>query len=316
VTGINPADRSRDPGFNYANFLVGLLVLGAVVYSAKATRFSPGLFLDPGNLKAMGRFIGGLWPPETDPGFLVSTLKLVLETIEISIIGTALAVFFAFPLAIMATRVRGEEFSRRALGTSRWFLRWVVYYSARIILNLFRGIPELMWALIFVVAVGLGPFPGVLALAAHSTGILGKLYAELFESVDQRLVETTRATGAGELKVLLYNRLPVTLPVFLSYTLFRWECNMRAATVLGFVGAGGIGAQLMISMKLFAYSEVMTLAMEIFALVILVDLAGQIIRTRILDTPSLHGSANRSTIGKVIRCCIPVNKSILEKNGR
>ncbi|MHB8170429.1 MAG: phosphonate ABC transporter, permease protein PhnE [Thermincolia bacterium] len=300
---------SRDPGFNYFNFLVGLAVLAAIVYSAKVTEFSPGLFLDSGNLKGMGRFIGGLWPPETDPGFLVATFKLIGETIAISVIGTALAVLFAFPLSILATRLRGEEFSRRAVGTLRWLLRWTGYYLARSVLNLFRGVPELMWALIFVVAVGLGPFPGVLALAAHSTGILGKLYSELFESVDQRLVETTRATGADELKVLLYNRLPVTLPIFLSYTLFRWECNMRAATILGFVGAGGIGTQLMISMKLFAYGEVMTLVMEIMALVILVDLAGQFIRARILDAPSLDGSENRSMVAKIVRSCLPLGQT-------
>ncbi|MDA8234860.1 MAG: phosphonate ABC transporter, permease protein PhnE [Clostridia bacterium] len=295
----------REPGFNYLNYFIALVILGAVIYSAKATDFSPGLFLDPGNLKAMGRFIGGLWPPETGYEFLASTFKLIGETIAISIIGTALAVLVAFPLSILATRLRGEEFSRRAVGTPRWILRWGGYYLARTVLNLFRGVPELMWALIFVVAVGLGPFPGVLALAAHSTGVLGKLYSELFESVDQRLVETVRATGADELKVLLYNRLPVTLPVFLSYTLFRWECNMRAATILGFVGAGGIGTQLMISMKLFAYSEVMTLVLEIMALVILVDLAGQFIRTRILDAPSGTNSEEQSLVTKIICSCLP-----------
>jgi phosphonate transport system permease protein len=140
---------------------------------------------------------------------------------------------------------------------------------------------------VFVVAVGLGPFPGVLALAAHSTGILGKLYAELFESVDQRLVEAGRSTGASDLGVLLFVRLPSMLPVLLSYTLFRWECNMRAATLLGFVGAGGLGSQLTISMKLFRYHEVLTIVLTIMLLVVLVDLTGQFIRTRILDSRSL-----------------------------
>ncbi|GAB4266695.1 MAG: hypothetical protein Kow00111_18790 [Thermincola ferriacetica] len=141
----------------------------------------------------------------------------------------------------------------------------------------------MLWALIFVVAVGLGPFPGVLALAAHSTGVLGKLYAEILESVDQRLVETGRATGASELAILLFVKIPASLPVLLSYTLFRWECNMRAATVLGFVGAGGIGTQLTISMQLFAYDEVSTLVLAILGLIFLVDIVGQVIRTRILD---------------------------------
>lgn len=293
-------EQSLDPGFNFFNWLVGLAVLGLVLFSAGQTGFSPLAFLEAGNLKAMGRFAAGLWPPETSPDFLKNSFKLIVETLEISVIGTALAICFAFPLSVLATRVRGEEFSRQAQGWVPWLLRWITYYGARSVLNLFRGIPELLWALIFVVAVGLGPFPGVLALAAHSTGILGKLYAELFESVDQRLVETTRATGAGELAVLLFTRLPLSLPVFLSYTLFRWECNMRAATVLGFVGAGGIGTQLIISMKLFAYNEVMTLVAEIFALVVLVDLAGQFLRTRILDAPSPIPADN--ALRRLVRC--------------
>lgn len=273
----------RDKG--YINWLVAFFILATVIYSGQQTHFSPGAFLDSGNGKNISRFMSGLWPPEMSAGFLKSTGHLILETIEISIVGTALALIFAFPLALFATRLRGEEFARQSVGIIPWSLRWLAYYIARTLLNLFRGIPELMWALIFVVAVGLGPFPGVLALAAHSTGVLGKLYAEIIESTDQRLVEMGRATGAGQLAVLFFVHIPMNLPVLLSYTLFRWECNMRAATVLGFVGAGGIGTQLMISMKLFAYPEVMTLIFEIFALVVLVDLAGQFIRARILDAP-------------------------------
>lgn len=179
--------------------------------------------------------------------------------------------------------LRGEEYSARNSSVISWVGRWTLYYLSRFILNLFRGIPELLWALIFIVAVGLGPFPGVLALAVHSTGILGKLYSEILESVDQQLVETGRATGASELAVLLFVRIPATLPVLVSYSLFRWECNMRAATVLGLVGAGGIGTQLTISMQLFAYNEVATLVAAILILVVLVDLVGQLLRTRILD---------------------------------
>lgn len=230
----------------------------------------------------MGRFVAGLWPPETSSGFLRATVQLVVETFEISLLGTVLAVLMAFPLAIIGTRPRGEEFGSASRGYLLWAARFFSYHTARIFLNVLRGIPELMWALIFVVAVGLGPFPGVLALAAHSTGVLGKLYSEIFESVDQPLVEMARSTGAGEVAVLAFVRIPVTLPVFLSYTLFRWECNMRAATVLGFVGAGGIGTQLMISMKLFAYGEVLTLVATVFVLVLIVDLAGQFIRANVL----------------------------------
>lgn len=269
--------------WQWKSYLITFLLLLGIVISGLDTHFSPQVFLEPSTLKAMNRFAGGLWPPEVEPNFLFSIGKLLLETVEISLVATTLAIIFALPLSVAAMRPRGEEFSRKVIGWPMWVMRWTIYYLSRSILALFRGVPELMWALLFVVAVGLGPFPGVLALTAHSIGILGKLYAEIFESVDWRLVEMARVTGARELQVLAFVRFPVTLPVFLSYTLFRWECNMRSATVLGFVGAGGIGTQLMISMKLYMYQEVATLVLAIFLLVIAVELIGQYLRTYILD---------------------------------
>lgn len=263
--------------------MLTLIILVLFIYSASATKFDLRLFFDPKNLAGTGKFVAGLWPPDTSPEFLGDIFKLVLETIQISIVGTVLAVLAAIPLAIFATRVRGEEFSRHSRGTLPWLIRWTAYYGSRMILNIFRGIPELIWALIFIVTVGLGPFPGVLALAAHSTGILGKLYSEMLESVDQNIVESTRSMGISELALLFFVKIPASLPVLLSYTLFRWECNMRAATILGFVGAGGIGTQLTLSMQLFNYSEVSTLILVILALVVLIDLAGQFIRTKLLD---------------------------------
>lgn len=267
------------------SYLITFVLLLVVVISGLDTHFSPQAFLEPSTVKAMSRFIGGLWPPEVEPKFLLSIGKLLLETVEISLAATTMAIILALPLSVAAMRPHGEEFSRKVAGCPMWVMRWTIYYLSRSILALFRGVPELMWALLFVVAVGLGPFPGVLALTAHSIGILGKLYAEIFESVDWRLVEMGRVTGASELQVLAFVRFPVTLPVFLSYTLFRWECNMRSATVLGFVGAGGIGTRLMISMKLYMYQEVTTLILAIFLLVIAVELIGQYLRTYILDRP-------------------------------
>ena len=277
----------RGPGFNWLNALLVVVLVGLFGLSAQQTRFS---LLEPftaENTKSVVRFVSGLFPPELDPAFLRTIGGLLLETIAISIVGTGLAIVLGFPLGMLAMRQRGEETSRQALGTPAWAVRWLVYGLARALLNVARAIPELVWALIFVVAVGLGPFPGVLALAAHSAGILGKLYSELLESVDQRVVEATRATGSGELAVTALARVPLALPVLLSYTLFRWECNMRAATVLGFVGAGGIGTQLAISMKLFRYNEVLTLAVAILLLVTIVDLVGQVARARVLDAPSV-----------------------------
>lgn len=268
-------------------WLMTAVILGVVILSGVGTQFSPSDFFDPKNIKAITWFAGGLWPPEASPAFLRNVFKLLLETVEISIVATVLSILFALPLSLLAMRPRGEEYSRRVAGNTLWTFRWALYYFSRGVLAVLRGVPELMWALIFVVAVGLGPFPGVLALTAHGTGILGKLYAEMFESVDQRLVEMSRSGGMDEFKIFVFTRIPVSLPVFLSYTVFRWECNMRSATLLGFVGAGGIGTQLMISMKLFMYNEVATLILAIFALVILVEIIGQSLRTKILDQKSV-----------------------------
>jgi phosphonate transport system permease protein len=281
----------RGPGFSSLNLLLALVLGGVVAVSFQQTRVSLLEPFSPQNARSVARFVSGLFPPETSFDFLRTIGGLVLETIFISIAGTVLALVLAVPLGFCALRLRGEEASRAAQGNAVWLLRWSVYGASRLVLNFARAIPELVWALVFVVAVGLGPFPGVLALAIHSAGILGKLYSEVLESTDQRVVEATRTTGAGELAVTLLARVPLALPVLLSYTLFRWECNMRAATVLGFVGAGGIGTQLSISMKLFRYHEVLTLALAILLLVTLVDVFGSIARARILDAPTIAACA-------------------------
>jgi phosphonate transport system permease protein len=291
----------RGPGFSPLNVVLALALGGVIAASFQQTKVSLLEPFTPQNARSVARFVGGLFPPELSAEFLRTIGGLVVETLFISIAGTALAFVLAVPLALFALRIRGEEGSRAALGNGAWLLRWTLYGTSRLVLNLARAIPELVWALVFVVAVGLGPFPGVLALAFHSAGILGKLYSEFLESVDQRVVESARATGAGETAVTLLARVPLALPVLLSYTLFRWECNMRAATVLGFVGAGGIGTQLSISMKLFRYNEVLTLALAILLLVTLVDLVGSIARARILDAPTVAACAPSERGGLVRR---------------
>ncbi|MEG6586354.1 phosphonate ABC transporter, permease protein PhnE [Dendrosporobacter sp. 1207_IL3150] len=267
---------------NILNLIITLGVLVSIFYSGIDTGVSLGVLFEPKNIKAVQRFLTGLWPIETDAAFLLQTFKLLIETVEISLVSTAIAIVLALPLSIASIRPQGEEFTLKRLGMSEWTLRWILYYTVRSLLGLLRGIPELMWALIFVVAVGLGPFPGILALAAHSTGILGKLYSEMFEAVDSRLIETVRSSGSSQFQEFIFVRFPMSLSIFLSYTLFRWECNLRAATILGFVGAGGIGTQLIISMKLFMYHEVSTLIIAILLLVITLELMGQYVRARIL----------------------------------
>src|SRR5262249_29994687 len=137
----------------------------------------PRTLVSPDSTDAASRFIAGLFPPELAPEYLARVLVLMLQTIAISIAGTVIAVAAAIPLGLAALRLRGEERSGEARGTSRWLARWTVCMGARLVLNLARAVPELAWALLFVVMVGLGPFAGVLALAAHSAGVLGKLYS-------------------------------------------------------------------------------------------------------------------------------------------
>ncbi len=269
--------------FRYSNLVILVVALGVIWYSGNGSRVSVEPFFDIHNQKQVVIFASNLFPPDLSPSFLQLVWQLTVETFQISVIGTVLAIIIAFPLSVLGMRQRGEEKSRASLGTARWLLRTVAYHLTRTLFNLARAIPELIWALVAIIFVGLGPFAGVVALTIHSAGILGKLYAEIFEAVDQRLVETVRGAGANELQTLFFARIPLTMPVLLSYTMFRWECNMRAATVLGFVAAGGLGTQLRISMNTYNYPQVTTLVIALLVLVTLVDIAGQFLRRRILD---------------------------------
>jgi phosphonate transport system permease protein len=185
----------------------------------------------------------------------------------------------AFPLAALGTQ------EPPTVGASRGdrFLRAVLYHLSRLVLNVFRSVPDILWALVFVVALGLGPFPGTLALAVHSAGILGKLYSEALEAAPARPVEALRATGASALQTFLFGRLPQTMSGFTSLTLYQWECNIRSAAILGFVGAGGIGQQILISMNLFNYPKVATLVGATMIVVLLVDRFSAAVRQRLIS---------------------------------
>ncbi len=269
--------------FRYSNTFIFVLIIFFVWISASNSGVAIEPFFDQRNLKLAGNFLNTVLPPYLEPDYLWFVLGLAVQTFYIAVAGTAFGLLFAFPLSLAATRLRGEEMSRAAQGTRRWLLRWVLYYISRSILNITRAVPELIWALFAILFVGLGPFTGVIALVLHTTGILGKLYAETFEAVDQRLIETVRSTGARENQVLWLARVPLTLPALVTNTLFRWEDNMRAATVLGFVAAGGLGNELINQMKIYQYSKVATNVIALLILVTLVDLLGQFIRVRLLD---------------------------------
>jgi phosphonate transport system permease protein len=196
-----------------------------------------------------------------------------------------MAVIIALTTVFFASRnliYSGLLYEMEPKGGWKRALRMAPYLSAKSLLNLLRTIPEMVWALIFVFLVGLGPFPGVLALGVHTGGVLGKLFGEVLEDVDPQPIEALQATGANRLQILFYGIMPQVLPQFISYTLYRWEVNIRVAAVLGFVGAGGLGQRIHIAISLFLENQLLTLIMAIYILVTLVDYLSAYLRQRVI----------------------------------
>jgi len=200
-------------------------------------------------------------------GFLRQLARPVLETVQIAVWGTVFSAALALPLCFMAAR--------------NMVPRWV-FHTTRQFFNAARGINELIFALIFVAAVGLGPFAGVLALSLHGAGMLGKFFAEAVEEADRAPIEALRATGASAAQVVTFGILPQVLPAWIAATLYRLEVNLRAATVLGMVGAGGIGFELYSSLKLFQYQDTATCVLVILAMVMSADYLSSRLRAYIL----------------------------------
>jgi phosphonate transport system permease protein len=213
----------------------------------------------------MWGFVRRMVPP--DPEVLPSALAGAVGTIEIALLGTALAAALAVPLGFLSARNVAPP---------------AVYYAVRTALNFFRSIDTLVYALLFVAAVGLGPFPGMLAVVAYTTTSLAKLYSETIEGIDPGPVDAIRATGAARLQVLRFGVLPQVLPLFLSYVLYRFESNVRAATVLGFVGAGGIGLYLQTYLRMIDYPAASTVLLVTVLMVMVVDFASARIRARLV----------------------------------
>ena len=264
------------PRFSWRPALVVLVILGLTGWSAAGTGFD--LLELATSAGPIERFISEMFPPDLSTRTLQTTGKGILETFQMSFLGALIGAVLAFPLAALAT----AESSTAGASRGERLLRLVPYHLSRFILNVFRSVPDILWALVFVVALGLGPFPGTLALAVHSAGILGKLYSETLEAVPSRPVEALRATGAGTLQAFLFGRLPQAMSGFTSLTLYQWECNIRSATILGFVGAGGIGQQILISMNLFDYPKVATLVGATILVVLLVDRFSAAVRKRLV----------------------------------
>lgn len=246
-------------------FLVGLAVVGAAaVWAALGTGFSlPKL---ASGLPAFFDLLGRMLPP--DVSVLPDLMVPMLETLEMALLGTTIPIFFALPLAFLS-----------AVNTTPHPMVSVV---VRTLIGALRTVPELIWAMVLVTAVGLGPMPGVLALTLHSIGGLGKFYYEAIESIDPGVMEAMDAAGASRLKVIMYGIMPNVLPLMMSSTLFYWEYNNRASTVLGLVGAGGIGLALTHALQDFRYQEVMTCLILIVLILVVIDRISAFLRGKII----------------------------------
>ena len=229
-------------------------------------------------------FLSSFSQPITESSWLIKALHSILQTLSMAACATALAAVFAFILAPFAHRaiatsrdldILKPNILRRSLGDS-------LYVLARFICQVLRAIPELVWALIFVVWVGAGPMAGCLAIAAHTTGILGRLYGEVYDDVSTTYAQSLEYSGAGPLAAWIYGTLPEAIRPLLAFTLFRFEVNVRATAMVGFVGAGGIGNDIHTAISLFHFSELATLLLMLLATVALVDSGSSALRRHIL----------------------------------
>ena len=280
IPSAPPADRFRASGSRRRfPYLFTAVLAASVLFSLRAAQVDPRRLLEGDALGNVAKFVRGMFPPRLDGEFLGLMARPAIETVQISVMGTAIAVALGVPLGLLATSSltwRGVLHERTSR-TGRWLLGFAPYAAARAVLSVFRAIPEYVWAFMFVRAVGLGPFAGVLAIGVAYGGMLGKVYSEILENVSPRPLETLRAAGASRLGVALYGLVPQALPNVIAYTLYRWECAIRASAILGFVGAGGLGQQIELSMRMFQFDEVLTLLAILFVLVASVDvLSGRI----------------------------------------
>jgi phosphonate transport system permease protein len=238
------------------------------------TEFRPAVLWEPSGLRATLAFVRDFLPPRTDSEFLALVARETWRTVAMATAGVTLALLLAVPLALVC--VRGLSVS--ALSGRMAPVPAVVRQLARALLVVLRSVPELIWALVFVRVVGLGPTAGVLAIALTYAGMLGKVYAEILESGDGHATATLLRNGSGRLQAFFHALLPENAAELTSYTVYRWECAIRSSAVLGFVGAGGLGQAMDASMKMFNGAEVATMLLVFMALVALADRASATLR--------------------------------------
>ncbi|GGS28917.1 phosphonate ABC transporter, permease protein PhnE [Actinokineospora fastidiosa] len=245
-------------------WLVLVIAIAAVVWSLDGTGVSFASLIE--GWDNAREILAGLFPPQTDEELLRSVGKAVVETLQISIA----ALFFGTVMGLLLALLMAGN-----IGAPKW-----ISLPARWVATVFRSVPELLWALVFVAAVGLGPAAGVYAISLHAAGLLAKLVSEQLEAVDVAPVEAVRLTGATRLATAVLAIVPQARNNIASLVLYQWECNIRSSAIIGFVGAGGIGQALGISMRLFRYEELATLMIALLLLVLVVDQISRFLRRR------------------------------------
>ena len=262
----SPAPSRRDPAWRGRVFwaLAAIVVLWPLLILSE---FKPWILMEPGALKPTLHFLGDFFPPKLDSEFLIMVVRETWRTVAIATAGLTLALVLALPLALLSVRA----LSISALTGRMAPLPGALRQTVRWLLIVLRSVPELIWALVFVRVVGLGPTAGVLAIALTYGGMLGKVYAEILDSGESHATRSLLHNGSGRLQAFLYALLPQNAGELTSYTVYRWECAIRSSAVLGFVGAGGLGQQMDASMKMFNGSEVATMLLVFMALVWLAD---------------------------------------------
>jgi phosphonate transport system permease protein len=233
----------------------------------QGTEFKPWRLWDARSWAVTQQFLASFLPPAVAPDFLRIVAIETWRTVAIATAGMTLALLLALPLTLLSTRVLSVSALRGRMAA----LPFAVRQGLRVLMIVLRSVPELVWALVFVRVVGLGPTAGVLAIALTYGGMLGKVYGEILESGETHATTSLLRNGCGRLQAFCFGLLPQNAGELISYTVYRWECAIRSSVVLGFVGAGGLGQQLDSSMKMFAGAEVATMLCVFFGLVALAD---------------------------------------------
>ena len=244
-------------------YIAYLIIVFIAVWSVSNLDIPWFYFLDA-HVQAID-LITRMWPPDWE--FTGQLLGPLLETVHIATLGTAVTILMAFPIAFLAAR-------NTTFNSITWFV-------GRFILVTSRSVNTVVWGLLFVAIFGPGPLAGIWAIAFRSVGFMGKLIAEAIEEIDQGVVEAIEATGASNLQVLVYGILPQVLPVIYGTTVYRWDINIRESTVLGFVGAGGIGILLYSSINQFLWQEVALMLLAVFGVVVISEFVSATVRQKI-----------------------------------